>query len=61
MNADLNATMNIAYRVGHVVGVKKIESFVVTHNGVKPITPLRRGIAQDPTVETPPLKAGKGS
>jgi len=51
MNADLNAAVNIAYRVGYVVSVKKVESFVVTHNGVKPVTPHQRGIARDPAVK----------
>jgi len=60
MNADLNAATNIAYRVGYVVSVKKIESFVVTHNGVKPVTPLRRGIARDPAVKPRHPRRGEG-
>jgi len=43
LNADLNAASNIAYRAGYKVAIKKIESYKVTHNGVKPVTPLRRG------------------
>jgi len=43
LNADLNAAVNIAYRVGYEVVIKKIESYMVTHNGVVPITPRRRG------------------
>lgn len=45
LNADLNAASNIAYRAGYKVAIKKIESYKVTHNGVKPVTPLRRGVA----------------
>jgi len=37
--------VNIAYRVGHEVVIKKIESKIesyrVTHKGVKPVTPIR--------------------
>jgi len=52
INADLNAAINIAYKVSYdIKNIKKIESFVVTHNGVKTVTPLRRGIAQDPAVK----------
>jgi len=52
INADLNAAINIAYKVSYdIKNIKKIESFTVTHNGVKTVTPLRRGIAQDPTVK----------
>jgi len=39
LNADLSAASNIAHRVGYEVVIKKIESYRVTHNGVKPITP----------------------
>jgi len=48
LNADLNAAVNIAHRVGYRVTIKKIESYGVTHNGVKPVTPSRRGAARDP-------------
>jgi len=60
INADLNAATNIAYRVDYVVTVKKIKSFIVTHNGVKPVTPLKRGIAQDPAVKPRPSERGEG-
>jgi len=43
LNADLNAATNIAYRAGYEVVIKKIESYRVTHNGVKPVTPLEEG------------------
>jgi len=50
LNADLNAATNIAYRAGYEVMIKKIESYSVTHNGVKPVTPTRRGAARDPSI-----------
>jgi len=50
LNADLNAAVNIAHRVGYEAVIKKIESYVVTHNGVKPVTPSRRGQARDPSI-----------
>jgi len=44
LNADLNAAANIARRAGYIVAVsKRIESYKVTHSGVMPITPRRRG------------------
>jgi len=56
LNADLNAAVNIAYRAGYKVTIsKKIESYRVTYNGVKPVTPSRRGEAQDPSIKTPPF------
>jgi len=45
---NLNAAVNIAYRVGYEVVIRKIESYRVTHNGVKPVTPCKRGAARDP-------------
>jgi len=34
---------NIAHRAGYKVTIKKIENYRVTHNGVKPVTPYKRG------------------
>jgi len=59
LNADLNAANNIAYRAGYKIEIKKIESYKVTHNAVKPVTPLRREAARDPSIETPPHQ-GRG-
>jgi len=59
LNADLNAANNIAHRAGYSITIKKIESYKVTHNGVKPVTPTRRGAAQDPSIGTPPHQ-GRG-
>ncbi len=50
INADLNAARNIAKRVGYEVPMpRKILSYIITTNGVKPLTP-KEGV----TVETPP-------
>ena len=49
INADLNAARNIAKRIGYNTPIpRKILSFIVTTNGVKPLTP-KEGV----TVETP--------
>jgi putative transposase len=51
INADLNAARNIAKRVGYEVPIpKKILSYIVTTNGVKPLTP-KEGV----TIETPKI------
>jgi hypothetical protein len=55
----VNAAINIARRIGYKVEItRKIESYLVTHNGVKPLNPHRRANTQDPEVRNPPLKAG---
>ena len=41
VNADVNAALNIARRIGYKV-TRRIESYIVTHNGVKPLNPRRR-------------------
>jgi hypothetical protein len=40
---------------------RKIESYLVTHNGVKPLIPLQRANTRDPSIETPPFRAGRVS
>ena len=55
VNADINASVNIAKKVkGLVIKVRKVLSFVPSHNGVFAITPHRRGNALDPAGENPP-------
>jgi putative transposase len=55
INADLNAARNIAKRAGYEVPIpRRILSYTVTTNGVKPITP-KRGNNQDPPKSNPPL------
>jgi len=62
INADLNAARNIAKRVGYEAPIpKKILSYIVTTNGVKPLTPKEGVTTKTPTVKTPPKKARRGS
>jgi hypothetical protein len=61
INADINAALNIARRLGHRIRIaRKIESYHVTHNGVKPLIPFQGANTRDPSIETPPLKGGEG-
>jgi putative transposase len=56
MNADVNAAINIARRLGYRIKItRKIESYLVTHNGVKPLNPNRRANTQDPEIRNPAL------
>jgi hypothetical protein len=51
MNADVSAAINIARKIGYKVKItRKIESYIVTHNDVKPLIPHRRGNTLDPEV-----------
>jgi len=51
INADLNAARNIAKRVGYRTPMpRRILSYIVTTNGVKPLTP-KEGV----TIETPKI------
>jgi len=55
INADLNAARNIAKRVGYETPIpKKILSYIVTSNGVKPLTPKEGVTVETPTVKNPP-------
>ena len=55
INADINAALNIARRLGYMVRIaRKIESYSVMHNGVKPLIPLQGANTRDPSIETPP-------
>jgi len=55
INADLNASSNITRKLGYKVEIKKIESYIATHKGLKPINPRRRGKARDPGSGNPPF------
>jgi putative transposase len=56
INADLNAARNIAKRVGYETPMpRKILSYIITTNGVKPLTPKEGETTKTPTVKTPPL------
>ena len=56
INADLNAARNIAKRVGYEVPIPtKILSYIITTNGVKPLTPKEGATVETPTVKTSPF------
>jgi putative transposase len=62
INADVNAALNMARRQGYKVKMtRKLESYIVTHNGVKPLNRDRRANTQDPEVRNPALWGGEGS
>ncbi|MFP3316595.1 MAG: transposase, partial [Caldivirga sp.] len=61
INADLNAARNIAKRAGYEVPMpRRILSYMVTTNGVKPLTPKEGATDETPTVKNPPPQGGKG-
>jgi transposase len=61
VNADANAALNIARRQGYKVKVtRKMESYIVTHSGVKPLNPPWRNTL-DPEIRNPALKDEEGS
>jgi hypothetical protein len=44
VNADVNAALNIARRNGYRIKItRKIKSYLVTHNDVKPLKPRPEG------------------
>jgi putative transposase len=62
INADINAALNIARRIGYKITItRKIESYLITHNGVKSLIPLQRANTRDPEIRNPALKGGEGS
>ena len=61
INADINAALNIAKRIGYkIIITRKIESYLITHNGVKPLIPSRGLTPETQRFETSPLRAGRG-
>jgi len=61
INADLNAARNIAKRVGYETPIpKKILSYIITTNGVKPLTPKEGATPETPTVKPSPQKGEEG-
>jgi len=59
INADVNAALNIARRLGYMIRIsRKIESYSITHNDVKPLNPRQGANTPDPSIETSPLKGG---
>jgi len=62
INTGINAALNIARRLGHRIRIaRKIESYHVTHNGVRPLTPLQGADTRDQIIETPSFRAGRKS
>jgi len=62
INADINASLNIARKIGYKITItRKIESYLITHNGVKPLIPHQRANTRDPEIRNPALKGGEGS
>jgi hypothetical protein len=62
VNADANATLNIARGMKYKVKVtRKMESYIVTHSGVNPLNPHQRTNTQDPEIRNPALKDEEGS
>ncbi len=55
LNSDLNSASNIARRLGCKVEIREIMSYIVTRNGLKPITPRGGVTPETPAVKTPPL------
>jgi putative transposase len=61
INADLNAARNIAKKAGYETPIpRKILSYIVTTNGVKPLTPKEGVTTKTPTVKTPLPQGGEG-
>jgi Transposase and inactivated derivatives len=61
INADLNAARNIAKRAGYeTLMPKKILSFIITTNGVKPLTPKEGETPKTPKINPRPTRAGRG-
>jgi putative transposase len=61
INADLNAARNIAKRVGYEAPMPtKILSYIITTNGVKPLTPKEGVTVETPRVKPSPKKGEEG-
>jgi Transposase and inactivated derivatives len=61
VNADLNAARNIAKKAGYETPIPtKILSYIVTSNGVKPLTPKKGQQPRPPRWKPRPTRAGKG-
>jgi len=61
INADLNAARNIAKRVGYRTPMpRRILSYIVTTNGVKPLTPKEGETTKTPKIKSLPNKGREG-
>jgi len=55
INADINAARNIARRVGYETPIpRKILSYIITTNGVKPLTPMEGETTKTPRLNPAP-------
>ena len=62
INADLNAARNIAKKAGYETPIPtKILSYIVTTNGVKPLTPKEGETTKTPKIKPSPKRARRGS
>ncbi len=62
INSDINTALNIARRLGHRIRIaRKIESYSITHNGIRPLNPCQRANTRDPEIRNPALQGGEGS
>jgi hypothetical protein len=59
IDADINAALNIARKLGCKIKITKKIKSLVTHSGVKPLNPLQRANTRDPEVRNPALKGGE--
>jgi putative transposase len=59
INANINAALNIARKLGYRIKItRKIESYLVTYNGVRPLIPRQGANTRDPVIGNPPLEWG---
>jgi hypothetical protein len=54
IDADINAALNIARRLGCKIKITKKIKSLVTHSGVKPLNPLQGLTPETQRFETPP-------
>jgi len=61
INADLNAARNIAKKAGYKTPIPtKILSYIITTNGVKPLTPMEGETTKTPKIKPHPSRWGGG-
>ncbi len=62
ISEDINVAPNIVRRLGYRIKItKKIESYMVTRCGIELLNPRQWANTRDPSMETLPLRAGRGS
>jgi putative transposase len=61
INSDINVALNIARRLGYRIKItKNIESYPITHSGVRPLNPHQRANTRNPDIRNPVLQGGEG-